>query len=72
MAINWWMTSPSPTRGLISRLHLHPDISSAWFFNGSEYSQTVADERIKFDIYDDVNNVIKEFRRFRRTRVSGR
>jgi myosin heavy subunit len=61
-----------PNQGLISRLHLHPDISSAWYFNGSVYGQTVADERIKFDIYDNVNNVIEEFRRFRRTGVSGR
>ncbi|KAH3885692.1 hypothetical protein DPMN_009688 [Dreissena polymorpha] len=50
-----------PNQGLINRLLLHPDISSAWYFNGSVY---------KFDIYDNVNNVIEEFRRFRRTGVS--
>ncbi|KAH3717815.1 hypothetical protein DPMN_060611 [Dreissena polymorpha] len=59
-----------PNQGLINRLYLHPDISSAWYFNGSVYGQTVADERIKFDIYDNVNNVIEEFRRYRRTGVS--
>ncbi len=60
-----------PNQGLINRLLLHPDINSAWYFNGSVYGQTVADERVKFDIYDNVNNVIAEFRRFRRTGVSG-
>ena len=61
-----------PNQGLINRLHLHPDISSAWYFNGSVYGQTVADERIKFDIYDNVNNAIEEFRRYRRTGVNGK
>ncbi|KAH3775542.1 hypothetical protein DPMN_176946 [Dreissena polymorpha] len=61
-----------PNQGLISRLHLHSDISSAWYFNGSVYGETVADERIKYDIYDNVNNVIEEFRGFRRTGVIGR
>ncbi|KAH3784964.1 hypothetical protein DPMN_163037 [Dreissena polymorpha] len=58
-------------QGLINRLHLHPDLSSAWYFNGSVYAQTVADETIKFNVYDNVNNVKEEFRRYRRSGVSG-
>lgn len=48
--------------GLINRLLLHPTIKSAWFFNGSVYGLTEMDERIKFDLYDNINEVIKTFR----------
>lgn len=48
--------------GLISRLLLHPDIKSAWFFNGSVFGLTAREERIKFDIYDNIDNTIDEFR----------
>ncbi|KAH3731242.1 hypothetical protein DPMN_057250 [Dreissena polymorpha] len=57
-------------QGLINRLHLHPDISIALYFNGSVYGQPVTDERIKFDTNYNVNNVIEEFRRYRGTGVS--
>ena len=49
--------------GLINRLYLHPDIESAWFFNGSVYGQTVRNERVRFDIYDNIDSVIAEFRK---------
>ncbi|KAH3836041.1 hypothetical protein DPMN_109410 [Dreissena polymorpha] len=55
-----------PNQGLINRLHLHPDIESAWYFNGAVYGQTVVGERIKFDIYDNVSGVIEDFRQYRR------
>ncbi|KAH3887826.1 hypothetical protein DPMN_011848 [Dreissena polymorpha] len=55
-----------PNQGLINRLHLHPDIESAWYFNGAVYEQTVAGERIKFDIYDNVSGVIEDFSQYRR------
>lgn len=61
-----------PNQGLISRLHLHPDIQSAWYFNGAVYGQTVKDERIKFDIYDNVTGVIEEFRQYRRNGMQSR
>jgi len=60
-----------PNQGLINRLLLHPNIDSAWYFNGAVYGQTVAGERIKFDIYDNVNDVIESFRQYRRNGVSG-
>jgi prefoldin subunit 5 len=49
-------------QGLISRLSMHPEIENAWYFNGSVYGQTKCSERIKFDIYDNINNMISEFR----------
>lgn len=48
--------------GLINRLLLHSSIKSAWFFNGSVYGLTDRDERIKFDLYDSISDVIKNFR----------
>ncbi|KAH3753389.1 hypothetical protein DPMN_188025 [Dreissena polymorpha] len=49
-------------QGLISRLLLHPDIKSACFFNGSVFGQTNSEERIKFDIFDNVDNAISDYR----------
>ncbi|KAH3710034.1 hypothetical protein DPMN_069500 [Dreissena polymorpha] len=49
-------------QGLISRLFLHPDIKNAWFFNGSVFGQTTSEERIKFDIFDNINNSISDYR----------
>ena len=49
-------------QGLISRLLLHPDIKNAWFFNGAVFGQTTSEERIKFDIFDNINNTISDFR----------
>ncbi|KAH3845230.1 hypothetical protein DPMN_087505 [Dreissena polymorpha] len=60
-----------PTQGLINRLLLHPNIDSAWYSNGAVYGKTVADERIKFDIYDNVNDAIESFRQYRRNGGSG-
>lgn len=45
-------------QGLINRLSLHPDIRSAWFFNGSVYGATATGKRYKFDIYDNINSII--------------
>ncbi|KAH3696826.1 hypothetical protein DPMN_084304 [Dreissena polymorpha] len=58
-------------QGLISRLLLHPDIKSAWFFNGSVFGQTTSDERIKFDIFDNVDNTISDFRNRNRKPKTG-
>ncbi|KAH3720436.1 hypothetical protein DPMN_063335 [Dreissena polymorpha] len=49
-------------QGLISRLLLHPDIKNAWFCNGAVFEQTTAEERIKFDILDNINDTISDFR----------
>ncbi|KAH3703761.1 hypothetical protein DPMN_078807 [Dreissena polymorpha] len=48
--------------GLMSRLLLHKDIESTWFFNGSVFELTKRHERIKFDLYDNIDTVIREFR----------
>lgn len=48
--------------GLINRLTLHPEIQSAWFFNGSVFGQTTRNERVKFDIFDNIENVISQHR----------
>ncbi|KAH3868269.1 hypothetical protein DPMN_006984 [Dreissena polymorpha] len=49
-------------QGLISRLFLHPDIKNAWFFNGAVFGQTASEQRIKFDIFDNINDTISDFR----------
>ncbi|KAH3720418.1 hypothetical protein DPMN_063317 [Dreissena polymorpha] len=54
-------------QGLISRLLLHPDIKNAWFFQGSVFGQTNAEERIKFDTFDNINDTISDFRNRTRT-----
>ncbi|KAH3797803.1 hypothetical protein DPMN_151390 [Dreissena polymorpha] len=51
---------------LMNRLSLHPSIETTWFFNGSVFALTKNQERIKFDIYDDINNVISDHRTNRR------
>ena len=53
--------------GLISRLQQHEEVSSAWFFNGSVYAETERSERIKFDIFDSISEVISTYRRKQRT-----
>ncbi|KAH3720504.1 hypothetical protein DPMN_056872 [Dreissena polymorpha] len=58
-------------QGLISRLFLHPDIKSAWFFNGSVFGQTNSEERIKFDIFDNIDNTISAFRNRNRKPMTG-
>ncbi|KAH3793766.1 hypothetical protein DPMN_147285 [Dreissena polymorpha] len=58
-------------QGLITRLLLHPDIKSAWFFNGAVFAQTNSEERIKFDIFDNIGNTIREFRNRNRQSTKG-
>lgn len=49
--------------GLINRLYQNEAIESAWFFNGAVFAQTHRKERIKFDLYDNISDVIEEARR---------
>lgn len=44
-----------PNTELIQMLNKHREISSAWYFNGSVYGETVSGRRIKFDLHDDVD-----------------
>ncbi len=46
--------------GLIHRLSIHKDIDSAWYFNGAVFGKTMWGRRIKFDIYDEVDVVLRE------------
>ncbi|KAH3870897.1 hypothetical protein DPMN_034089 [Dreissena polymorpha] len=46
---------------LMKRLSLHPAIEITWFFNGSVFALTKNQERIKFDIHDNINSVISEY-----------
>ena len=49
-------------QGLINRLSQHP-VESARYFNGSVYGQTKCNERIRFDLYDNIHSVIRENRK---------
>ena len=44
---------------LISRLLKHKDIGQAWYFNGSVFAKTVSGTRHKFDIFDDIDTVLR-------------
>ncbi|KAK3104199.1 hypothetical protein FSP39_025227 [Pinctada imbricata] len=55
---------------LINKLHDHPDIDSAWYFNGSVYGQC-GETCLKFDIIDDINSKICGKVRERRSEKSG-
>ncbi|KAK3108227.1 hypothetical protein FSP39_003566 [Pinctada imbricata] len=44
---------------LIKTLNENADIDAAWYFNGTVYGQC-GDQRIKFDILDDINAKIRE------------
>ncbi|MES9882714.1 MAG: hypothetical protein ABW185_17750 [Sedimenticola sp.] len=46
--------------GLIRRISQHPDIDSAWFFNGAVYGKTRFGRRYRFDIYDEVDAIIRQ------------
>lgn len=48
--------------GLMNRLSLNPQIESTWYFNGTVFGMTRKQERIRFDLYDDIDEVIKSFR----------
>ena len=45
---------------LITRLTEHPQIQQAWFCNGSIFGKTADDTRHKFDLYDNVDEVLKK------------
>lgn len=45
--------------GLMNRLNLHEKIDSAWFFNGSVFGKTVEGKRLKFNLYDSIDSIIK-------------
>ena len=44
---------------LITRLLEHPEITQAWYFNGSVYGKSVAEKRFKFDLFDDIDSVLR-------------
>ena len=46
--------------GLIGRLMKHTRIDSAWYFNGAVYGKTIEGRRHKFDIYCNINSVIRK------------
>ena len=46
--------------GLITRLRNCKELESAWYFNCSVYGKIFDEKRIKFDIFDDINNKIAE------------
>ncbi|KAH3897315.1 hypothetical protein DPMN_021503 [Dreissena polymorpha] len=48
--------------GLISRLQHQKEIESTWFFNGSVFAQTKRKERIRFDLFDNIDCTIQEHR----------
>ncbi|CAC5423357.1 unnamed protein product [Mytilus coruscus] len=41
-------------QGLLNRLYLHEDVTSAWYFNGHIYGTDSNGERHRFDIYDNI------------------
>ena len=43
---------------LISKLNDNALIDSAWYFNGSIYGKTTSGKRLKFDMYDDIDDVV--------------
>ncbi|KAH3717092.1 hypothetical protein DPMN_059870 [Dreissena polymorpha] len=47
---------------LMSRLQLHKEIESTWFYNGSVFAQTKRNERIRFNLYDNIDLTIQEHR----------
>ena len=51
--------------GLNNRLNVHPDIRSAWFFNGSVFASDNVGKRFKFDLYDSIQEVLTAHPTFR-------
>ena len=45
---------------LISKLNDHTLIDSAWYFNGAIFGKTTSGKRLKFDMYDDIDDVISK------------
>ncbi|CAG2219107.1 unnamed protein product [Mytilus edulis] len=46
-------------QGLLNRLYLHEDVTSAWYFNGHIYGTDNNGERHRFDIYDNIRQKLK-------------
>ena len=47
--------------GLINRMLLHSEIRSAWFFNGSVFGESLTGKRVKFDVYDNINDTLRKY-----------
>ncbi|KAH3788060.1 hypothetical protein DPMN_166190 [Dreissena polymorpha] len=58
-------------QGLKSRPLLHPNIKNAWFFNGAVFGQTTSEERVKFDIFYNINDTIRDARNRRKKFQTG-
>ena len=43
---------------LITRLNLHADIDSAWYFNGNVFAKTAKGKHFRFDLFSVVEDVI--------------
>ncbi|KAK6178223.1 hypothetical protein SNE40_013032 [Patella caerulea] len=48
---------------LINRLKNNDDIASAWLYNGSVFAKTTQDERLTFDLFDNISESINDRRR---------
>ncbi|CAG2211428.1 paramyosin-like [Mytilus edulis] len=46
-------------QGLLNRLYLHEDVTSAWYFNGHIYGTDNNGDRHRFDIYDNIRQKLK-------------
>lgn len=46
-----------PNTELITALLQHPEITFAWYFNGSVYGKLSNERRVKFDIFNDNDNL---------------
>lgn len=48
-----------PNTELITALLKHPEITSAWYFNGSVFGKLSNERRVKFDIFDDIDAKVR-------------
>ncbi|CAC5418868.1 unnamed protein product [Mytilus coruscus] len=46
-------------QGLLNRLYLYEDVTSAWYFNGHIYGTDNIGERHRFDIFDNIRQKLK-------------
>ena len=44
---------------LIQRLTEHSSIMQAWYFNGSVFGKTTSNRRLKFDLFDNIESVLR-------------
>ncbi|CAC5417024.1 unnamed protein product [Mytilus coruscus] len=51
-------------QGLLNRLYLHEDVTSAWYFNRHIYGTDNNGERHRFDIYDNIRQKLKSKNKF--------